>query len=63
MYLAGHRAMAEQLDTVLTRLHQPGNLLNQIAAKMHGGLDSLLGHQRRTVDILAELVDRFDPPR
>ena len=62
MSLAGQRAMAEQLDTVLTRLRQSGNLLNQIAAKLHstgqlhGGVHAVLDYHRQTLDQLAALV-------
>lgn len=69
MSLAGQRAMAEQLDTVLTRLRQSGTLLNQIAAKLHatgqldGGLHAVLDHHRRTVNQLAALLHQLDGPR
>jgi len=65
MSLAGQRAMAEQLDTVLTRLGRSGTLLNQIAARLHttgqlhGGLDGVLDYHRRTVDQLARLLDQL----
>ena len=69
MSLAGQRAMAEQLDTVLTRLGRSGTLLNQIAARLHatgelhGGLDGVLDYHRRTVDQLARLVEQLDGVR
>jgi hypothetical protein len=69
MSLAGQRAMAELLDTVLTRLRQSGTLLNQYTAKLHatgeihGGLDALLAYHRQTVDRLAALLDQLDDPR
>jgi hypothetical protein len=69
MSLAGQRAMADQLDTVLTRMGQSGNLLNQIAAKLHasgqlhGGLTGVLDYHRRTLDQLANLVRQLDGPR
>ena len=69
MSLAGQRAMAELLDTVLTRLRQSGKLLNQYTAKLnstgpiHGGLDALLAYHRQTVDQLAALLDQLDDPR
>ena len=69
MSLAGQRAMAEQLDTVQTRLRQSGNLLNQIAAKLHTtgqlhhGLHGVLDYHRRTFDQLATLVRQLDGPQ
>ena len=69
MSLAGQRAMAEQLDTVLTRLGRSGTLLNQIAARLHStgelhaGLDGVLDYHRRTVDQLARLLHQLDSRR
>ena len=69
MSLAGQRAMAEQLDTVLTRLRQSGNLLNQIAAtlhstgQLHGGVHAVLDYHRQTLDQLAVLVRQLDGQR
>lgn len=69
MSLAGQRAMAELLETVLTRLRQSGTLLNQYTAKLHAtgeihsGLEALLAYHRQTVDRLAALLDQFDVPR
>jgi len=69
MSLAGQRAMAEQLDTVLTRLGRSGTLLNQIAARLHAtgqlhaGLDGVLDYHRRTVAQLVGLLERLDGSR
>jgi hypothetical protein len=69
MSLAGQRAMAEQLDTVLTRLSRSGTLLNQIAARLHAtghlhtGLDGVLDYHRRTVVQLVGLLERLDGSR
>jgi hypothetical protein len=69
MSLAGQRVMAEQLDTVQTRLRQSSNLLNQIAAKLHTtgqlhpGLHGVLDYHRRTLDQLAALVRQLDGPQ
>ncbi|MFL6140677.1 MAG: hypothetical protein ACJ72N_02255 [Labedaea sp.] len=69
MSLAGKRAMAEQLDTVQTRLRQSGDVLNQIAAKLHStgqlhhGLHGVLDYHRRALDQLAALVRELDGPQ
>jgi hypothetical protein len=69
MSLAGQRAMAEQLDTVLTRLNRSGTLLNQIAARLHAtgqlhaGLNGVLDYHRRTVAQLDGLLEQLDGRR
>jgi len=59
----------EQLDTVQTRRRQSGNLLNQIAARLHstgqpnGSVHAVLDYHRQTLDQLAALVRQLDGQR